>query len=305
MPPLRRRRHSVAVAAFRSRAMCQLNPLLLFFIVVKSRVILGMRLSMNKAATNNNRIPESPLAVLNPITKRNILLGGPKYQDFINEGAWVQHEGTLKRLDLSALRDYQQSSSNGQPCCRKESNHDITMDEWYCIMPSVLSQNNSITSLDDAQSSLLREQLLFVNKPAGLHCVPPRDLSYDSFSSQVSSFYSNAKPCHRLDRDTSGIMVFGLTPDAHCDVSKQFEARTTSKTYTALISGHPQHGSGVIDLPIGKVTTNEGFNRWTIGGDKPREAITEWRVDEIFTDASTGAKFSRVELEPKLEGGTN
>jgi tRNA pseudouridine32 synthase/23S rRNA pseudouridine746 synthase len=275
----------------------------------------------------NNRFPEEcpPPTVHNPITKRKIHLGGPTFSDFLKQGKFVQHEGTLKRLDLEALRDYQQGSSNptaGQPdancktfCYREESDQEITtMDEWYCITPSrvvVSSQGESIATtcstlpLDQTEVNLLRQQLLFVNKPSGLHCVPPRDLSFDSLSSQVASLLhcEDAKPCHRLDRDTSGLVIFGITGDAHRDISKQFEARTTSKTYMALIAGIPSTDEGIIDLPIGKLKTMEGFNRWAIGGEKAREAVTKWRVDETFTDADTGAKFSRVELEPKTGRG--
>jgi tRNA pseudouridine32 synthase/23S rRNA pseudouridine746 synthase len=276
---------------------------------------------------NDHRFSEEypPPTVQNPVTKRKILLGGPTFSDFLKQGKFVQHEGTLKRLDMEALRDYQQGSSNptaGQPdvkdkslCYREESNQEIPAmdDEWYCITPSrsvVSSQKQSIAPtsstlpLDQAEVNLLRRQLLFVNKPSGLHCVPPRDLSFDSLSSQVaSSLHCDAKPCHRLDRDTSGLVIFGITGDAHRNISMQFEARTTSKTYVALIAGIPSSDNGVIDLPIGKLKTMEGFNRWAIGGDKAREAVTKWRVDETFTDADTGAKFSRVVLEPNTGRG--
>jgi tRNA pseudouridine32 synthase/23S rRNA pseudouridine746 synthase len=280
-------------------------------------------------STTNHRssFPEDrpPPTVHNPITKRKIHLGGPTFSDFLKQGKFVQHEGTLKRLDLEALRDYQQGSSNPTadqpdanqktPCYREESDREITTmdDEWYCITPrlvvssqkkSIATSSSSTLPLDQAEVNLLRQQLLFVNKPSGLHCVPPRDLSFDSLSSQVSSsLHCHAKPCHRLDRDTSGLVIFGITADAHRDISKQFEARTTSKTYIALIAGIPSHDEGIIDLPIGKVKTMEGFNRWAIGGEKAREAITKWRVEETFTDGDTGAKFSRVELEPKTGRG--
>jgi tRNA pseudouridine32 synthase/23S rRNA pseudouridine746 synthase len=164
----------------------------------------------------------------------------------------------------------------------------------------VAQKGIKLTSLLDEnenEAALLKQQLLFANKPSGFHCVPSRDLS-DSLSSQVASLYPGAKPCHRLDRDTSGIVIFGLTADAHREISKQFEARTTSKTYMALIAGHPNNDHGTINMPIGKQKTKEGFHRWAIGGEKPRESITKWRVDAIFTDADTGAKFSRVELKP-------
>ena len=78
----------------------------------------------------------------------------------------------------------------------------------------------------------------------------------------------------------------------------QFEARTTSKTYIALVAGRPEKDYGIVNLPIGKQKTKEGFNRWVIGGEKPRDSITHWRVDKVFIDAETGAVFTRVKLKP-------
>ena len=113
-----------------------------------------------------------------------------------------------------------------------------------------------------------------------------------------------------MDRDTSGIVVFGLTSEAHAAVSRQFEERTTSKSYLALVAGHPTKDFGTVELSIGKRKSLEGFNRWvTLTGDaekdadivKPREAVTKWKVQERFT--VNGATFARVELEPQTGRG--
>lgn len=242
--------------------------------------------------------------VTNPITKRQIRVGGPTYIDFMEQGGWILHEGTLQRLDLAALRDYQYQ--HGKQPIQLDTDEretstgtdEIVLQDWYEITPTVASDDN--VCHDDVDDSL-GKQLLFVSKPSGMNCVPARDPSVDSLATQVSSLYKHAKACHRLDRDTSGIVVFGLSPEAHREVSKQFEARTTTKTYVALISGHPKESSGIIDLPIGKVKTDQGYNRWTIGGEKAREAVTEWRCDQTFE--IDGAKFSRVQLTPKSGRG--
>ena len=92
--------------------------------------------------------------------------------------------------------------------------------------------------------------------------------------------------------------MFGLTKESHRDVSMQFEARTTSKSYIALVAGRPEKDHGIADLPIGKKKTKEGFNRWAIGGEKQRESITHWKVDKVFTDEATGAVFTKMILKP-------
>lgn len=255
------------------------------------------------SASSQHQNTDASKSVQNPLTKRRIHLGGPTYNEFMKEGGWIQHGGTLKRLDLEALGGHQQGKTvPSDKAATSNYGAATTTEKWYCIVPKRVVQNE-IVPLDEDQSRLLNEQLLFVNKPSGMNCVPARDPSIDSLSSEISSMYGkNAKPCHRLDRDTSGIVVFGLSEDAHRNVSKQFEARTTCKTYVALIAGHPENDHGLIDLPIGKIKTEEGFSRWTIGGDKPRQAITDWHVDKRFTIAN-GAKFSRVQLSPKTGRG--
>jgi tRNA pseudouridine32 synthase/23S rRNA pseudouridine746 synthase len=307
---------------FKSGVLGFQSPAATTFIRASSRPISSSsrrsKLHSFGLATHINRSHrEGPPSVKNPVSKRQIHLGGPTFRDFIKQGLWVQHEGTLQQLDLKALSYYQQiegsTIDSGDKVANKataleESSRESNTKEWHCITPQLVAQNEGkLTSLldeNEAQAALLQEQLLFVHKPSGFHCVPSRDLSVPSLSSQVAEIYPGAKPCHRLDRDTSGIVIFGLTANAHRDISMQFEARTTSKTYMALIAGHPDTTNtvdqqyGTINMPIGKQMTEEGFNRWVIGGEKPREAVTTWRVDAMFTDAVTGAKFSRVELKP-------
>lgn len=245
--------------------------------------------------------PSTSITVLNPLSKRKIQVGGPKYNEFMKQGGWIQYHGTLKQLNFDALCDYQQQRSPQSDDNLEAKIDESLAEDWYCILPSIVSQDERVL-LDEDTALHVRNNLLFVNKPSGLNCVPARDPNIDSLSFQVSSLYGeNVKPCHRLDRDTSGIVVFGLSPESHRHVSKQFEARTTTKTYVALIAGHPDQDHGVIDLPIGKMKTEEGFNRWAIGGEKPRRAVTEWNVVERFTNC--GARWSRVNLSPKTGRG--
>jgi tRNA pseudouridine32 synthase/23S rRNA pseudouridine746 synthase len=274
--------------------------------------------------TNNRQqqaATTTPPTIQNPMTKRKIQIGGPTYNEFLTQGGWVHQDGTLKQLTLQALRESQQQQPGQDPQAKappatknEDSNPRDNMittmkDKWHCITPSIVETQKH--GFDQQQAAkplvdlLLKQdncQLLFVNKPSGLHCVPSRDLSESSLSMQVLESYPTAKPCHRLDRDTSGIVVFGLTPEAHSTISKQFELRTTSKTYMALIAGHPPDDQGSIDLPIGKIKTKEGFNRWAIGGENPRQAITEWHVLDRFVTAN-GARYSRIQLQPKTGRG--
>ena len=263
-------------------------------------------------------------SVINPLTKRKILLGGPTYNEFLQEGKWVQQDGTLLPLDLNLLRSYQEEHQYGTTSSKtkvgpfSENDSPIFSDEWYPIRPAIFSvsttePDDNTPNLSEEQQDMLQKELLFVHKASGLHCVPPRDATQPSLTTMIQKRYQKSvtvKPCHRLDRDTSGIVVFGLTSEAHVAVSRQFEERTTSKSYLALVAGHPTKDFGTVELSIGKRKSLEGFNRWvTLTGDaekdadivKPREAVTKWKVQERFT--VNGATFARVELEPQTGRG--
>ena len=107
------------------------------------------------------------------------------------------------------------------------------------------------------------------------------------------------RPCHRLDKDTSGIIVIGLTRDAYKGVSLQFEKRFTRKRYVALVRGLIQKNSGTINLPIGSLPSNvdkdgHSYKTWSTSpeAENPREAITYWEVSHRYKMKRTGADMA-------------
>ena len=103
------------------------------------------------------------------------------------------------------------------------------------------------------QLELLRidPDFLLVNKPTRLLSVPGRHpQNRDSVIARLLPDYPGASIVHRLDFDTSGVMVIPLNKAALSHISKQFQARTVSKHYTAIVAGLVAEESGVIDLPI-------------------------------------------------------
>ena len=110
--------------------------------------------------------------------------------------------------------------------------------------------------------SILHEdrELVAVEKPAGLLSVPGRgaDLA-DCLLARVQLAFPDALLVHRLDRDTSGVMVFALTAHAQRHLSMQFENRMTKKTYVARVAGELAEKSGEIDLPLIVDLTRSGY----------------------------------------------
>ena len=81
-------------------------------------------------------------------------------------------------------------------------------------------------------------QVLLVNKPAGLLSVPGKgDGLSDCLITRIQAVYPQALLVHRLDRDTSGVMIFALTRHAQRHLGLQFEKRQTKKTYVARVWG--------------------------------------------------------------------
>lgn len=99
---------------------------------------------------------------------------------------------------------------------------------------------------------------------------------------------------HRIDRETTGVLVIVRTAGAHAHLKQQFQARTVKKTYHAFVFGEMKEEEGVIDRPIGK--SRKDFRMWSAQrGAKGtmREAVTEYKVVQRNKD------FSFVEAYPK------
>lgn len=134
---------------------------------------------------------------------------------------------------------------------------------------------------------------LLINKPTRLLSVPGRHpQNRDSVIARLLVDFPTAAIVHRLDFDTSGIMVIPLNKAALSHISKQFQARTTHKTYTAVVNGVVKDDSGVIDLPIAPDLENRP--KYKICAATGRQSVTEFTLvsrDDI-------AQTSRLLLHP-------
>lgn len=134
-------------------------------------------------------------------------------------------------------------------------------------------------------------RLLVLEKPAGLLAVPGRgpDLQ-DCLAARVRRLFPAALVVHRLDRDTSGLMLMALDPDAQRCIGKQFEARTVRKTYRCVVAGPPEAEDGLVDLPVGRDPDRPP--RYRIDPVAGRPSRTRWRVIDRMADRA------RLEIEP-------
>ncbi|TCM87003.1 pseudouridine synthase [Rhodovulum steppense] len=123
----------------------------------------------------------------------------------------------------------------------------------------------------------LDHALLVVNKPHGLLSVPGKGAHLaDCLLSRVQAAFPEALLVHRLDRDTSGVMIFALTPQAQRHLGLQFEKRQTKKTYVARLWGLLEPKTGTVDLPLIVDWPNRPLQM--VDHAKGKQAITDWRV---------------------------
>lgn len=134
-------------------------------------------------------------------------------------------------------------------------------------------------------------EVLVVDKPAGLLSVPGKgEHLSDCLLARVQAAFPEALLVHRLDRDTSGVMVFALSPHAQRHLGLQFEKRQVKKAYIARVYGRMTEKTGTVDLPL--IVDWPNRPRQMVDHENGRPAVTDWHVLKA-TDSET-----RVRLYP-------
>jgi len=149
------------------------------------------------------------------------------------------------------------------------------------------------------------DHLLVLNKQSGIICHPSRAGQTGTLANALA-FYANTlshgedpfRPgiVHRLDKNTTGLMLVAKNDEAHWRISMQFEKRTVRKTYLGIVEGEPRLDEDVIDKPLSAHARLK--DRYVVPGLHAmpkvfKEAVTRYRVVERFRG------FARMELSPK------
>jgi tRNA pseudouridine32 synthase/23S rRNA pseudouridine746 synthase len=121
------------------------------------------------------------------------------------------------------------------------------------------------------------DQILVVDKPSGLLSVPGRYVK-DCVQQRVQFDFPDARVVHRLDLDTSGLLVFALSQQAVSELNRLFRERLIQKTYIARVDGQLLANEGVIDLPMRADSDNRP--RQVIDKALGKSAITRFEVME-------------------------
>ena len=129
------------------------------------------------------------------------------------------------------------------------------------------------------------EHLLVVDKPAGLVVHPGAGHATDTLVQALAGKIAGGDPerpgiVHRLDRDTSGLMVVARSEEAHERLEQLVRDRALERTYLALVRGRPRSRRGTIDAPIGRDRNDP--TRISLDTAAPRAAVTHFEVEELL-----------------------
>ena len=159
------------------------------------------------------------------------------------------------------------------------------------------SRRRRITSRRTSRSKIVfeDEHLLVVDKPAGL-VVHPAAGNLDGTlvnallhhcGGSLSGIGGVARPgiVHRIDKDTSGLLVVAKTDVAHEGLAKQFAAHSIDRRYLAIVNGVPKASEGTVDAPLARSSANRKKIAIVEGG-RGKRAVTHWKRLDVLRDAA-------------------
>ena len=180
-------------------------------------------------------------------------------------------------------------SYSAYECC-----YDVRTKNKGIVMTNIVDDLIVLPRCLEEMAILRRDsEFIIVNKPSRLLTVPGRHpQNNDSVIVRLQKLYPVAAIVHRLDFDTSGLLVVPLHKGSLSHISKQFQARTVHKTYTAVVNGLVKENKGVIDLPIAADMDNRPkYKICDVAGKKSTTEFTVLTRDEV-------ANTTRILLHP-------
>lgn len=167
--------------------------------------------------------------------------------------------------------------------------------------PRPAAENGALTPVSSPGILALAPDLVAVDKPAGLPVVPARGEAPEHClrARLEGELGERLWVVHRLDRETSGVVVFARHPDAHRALSLAFERREVAKTYVAFVGGPRLAEQGRVELALH--AARRGKTRPARPGEPgARPAATTWRVARRWPVAGdAGLEIARLELAPE------
>ena len=121
------------------------------------------------------------------------------------------------------------------------------------------------------------DNFVALNKPAGVLSIPDREQTQTSLKDILKEKYGNIFTVHRLDKDTSGVIIFAKDEATHKFLSVLFEERKVAKFYLGLVHGIPSPAKGTIDIPIIEHPVQKGM---MVTNKKGKPSVTDYEIIE-------------------------
>lgn len=206
--------------------------------------------------------------------------------------------GSPLRLDTLLSQVYPSTSRSfwKRQC---DVHHRVVVDGAKAKAKTIVHEGSLVTILPpqrvpeyhkDIQVLYEDEKIVAANKPAGMLSVERRPGDHEASVQLLLSKTQKVKPCHRLDRDTSGVMLFAKSASALKDVQDQFRNRSVTKVYAAICTGNIPEGTFIIRRPIARHPNRSG--EFIV---HPHGKVAETTVTVIDWEGDT----THVRLSPK------
>lgn len=155
-------------------------------------------------------------------------------------------------------------------------------------------------TMEDVKVIYEDNDVVVVNKPAGMIVYPDGKHDYPALSAWLAEQYGegNFHFVHRIDRETSGVLILAKTESAHTFLKEQFQNREAKKVYRAFVHGPLKDERGIIDKPIGSSRGGLGPRSATRPIGTQRDAVTVWKRLGNSSGAG-GDGFAYIEAFPK------
>ena len=224
----------------------------------------------------------------------------------------INQDSDLIRLDKFLMNNTDISRSKIQEMIKEDlvlvnnkhskNSYQLRLNDCVEIIGTLKKETNAKAEKIDLDIVYEDDYLMVINKPSGM-VVHPANGHYSNtlvnallyHTKYLSNNNGKIRPgiVHRIDKDTSGLLVVAKNDDVHEALAKQLKDKTLSRIYIALVSGRINHDTGTIDAPIGR--DKQDRKKMTVTDENSKEAITHFKVLERYKNATL--------LELKLETG--
>lgn len=197
----------------------------------------------------------------------------------------------ISRSHLKKLIDNGNVLVNG---ARVKAHHNVKPGETIEVRLEelVIPAGMTVAEAEDIKLDIIYEDddIIVINKQPGIAVHPGPGIHSGTLVNALLyhcknlSMVNEARPgiVHRLDKDTSGVMVAAKNNTSHAELAKQFRERSVKKNYIALVRGIVELDEGTVDLPIGRHPSHR--QKMAVRYDSEKNAVTEYKVLKRFDD---------------------